>query len=906
MDRQLIKKGAGFSPLWILPLVALCIGGWLLYTSYRDAGIACAIHFANAEGITPGKTQVMYRGVPVGLVRAITVDEDLQGVNLQVMMEKKARRSLVQDTKFWVVRPQISAGNVTGLETLLSGSYIAIQPGTSTEEASNFTGLADAPPLPSDSPGLHITLRTDSLNSLQQGAPVYTRSLKIGRINNYQLAPDNSILIDLFIEPQYSHLIQKDTRFWNSSGLAVEGSLQTGFSMRVQSMASLIYGGISCGTPEPLRAASPPAVNGMVFPLHDNYEDAEYGLPLTLQLSSGGGIVEGKTRLMYRGLEAGVVKAIRISDDKERTVIADILLDPRAEAILKEGTRFWVARPEVSLDGIRNLDTIIAGPYITFQPGNGAFRDHFQVEEGEMPRAAQRPGRHYTLTSKDSSSLEAGAPLLYKNMVVGEIRDVTFTPDARAIHTDILVYEEYTRLIRKDTVFWNVSGIQVDANLSRVNVNVASLKSMLLGGIAFVTPETKRGGKVEPAPEGATFPLFASLTAATREVPALRPDGLVLSLHASGDNSLEIGAPVLYKNIPVGEVTGYRLSADHQGLEYDILIHARYADLITTSSRFYHFSGVKIDASLAGLEVQAGTIASIVNGGIAFFNPAAGEPAQKVQQTRSFPLHADFAAARFADGVTLTLRLARADGLRDKTPVRFQGLEIGALRNLRFAPGMNGLLAEALVSREAATLFRDKTRLWVVRPELAITGIQHVETAITGPYIDVVPGDGKARTDFSVTAEEPGQTPAGLNIILETPRLGSLKRNSPVTYRQVRVGRVTGFTLSPTAQQVWVLANIEPAYAHLVRGGSKFWLASGISASWGLLAGLKVDTESVAAVLDGGIAFATPEGEQTGAEARAGDHFPVHDRSDEAWLQWRPKLAPADNESTVDNPAPAR
>ena len=898
MNPRLIRQGAGFSPLWILPLVALCIGGWLFYTSSRDAGIACTIHFDNAEGITPGKTQVMYKGVAVGLVRDITVDEDLQGVNLLVMMEKNARRGLVADTKFWVVRPQISAGAVSGLETILTGSYIAVQPGISTEAATRFTGLADPPPLPPDSPGLHITLQTDSLNSLQQGSPVYTKSLKIGRINSYHLAPDNSILIDLYIEPQFSHLIQEGTRFWNSSGLTVEGTLQTGFSMRMQSMASLIYGGISCGTPEPLVAASPRAVNGMVFRLYDNYETAEYGLPLTLQLSSGGGIVEGKTKVMYRGLEAGVVKAIRINEDAQHTVIAEILLDPRAEAVLKEGTRFWMVRPEVSLDGVRNLDTIIAGPYITFQPGAGAFLDHFVVEEGPMPRAALRPGKQYTLTAKDSGSLQAGDPILFKNMVVGEIREVTFAPDARSIRANILVYEEYSHLVRENSVFWNTSGIQVDADLSRVNVSVASLKTLLLGGIAFVSPEGGKNRQAAAAREGAAFPLYQNQTEATRAVPGLRPDGLSLSLRATTDNALETGAPVLYKKIQVGEVTGFTLSDDRQALVYEILIYSRYEDLITDASRFYNFSGIEIDASLAGLQVQAGSIASILNGGIAFFNPGPGAP---VRESRACVLYADHAAALAADSVALTLHLDRADSLREKTPIRFQGVEIGSLSKLRFGPGMKDLQAEALVTREAATLFRDQTRLWVVRPHLALTGIRHVETAITGPYIDVVPGDGQLRTEFTLTADEPGQTPDGLNIIVETTRLGSLTRNSPVYYRQVRVGRVTGFVLSPTAQQVWVSVNIEPAQAHLVRSGSRFWLASGINASWGLFAGLQVDTESVEAILGGGLAFATPEGDAMGGIARSGDHFPLNEQSEEAWLQWSPALTPEPAQSTVDN-----
>jgi len=301
MDSPVIQKKRGLSPVWILPLIALSIGGWLMYTSYRDAGFTIAIHFNDAEGITPGKTQVMYKGVEVGMVEQVTVDDDLQGVNLIVKMVKNTQKRVVEDTKFWMVKPEISAGRISGLETLLSGSYIAVQPGNSTVQAKQFEGLKEPPALPPDSPGLHITLRADALYSLQKGSSVYSKNLKIGKVKGYQLGEDGSLLVDLYIEPKFSHLIQAGTRFWNASGLSFEGNLQSGFNLHMQSMAALVYGGIACGTPESLVTSSPPAVNGMVFQLYSNYKSAEYGLMMTLQLASGGGIVEGKTKVMYRG-----------------------------------------------------------------------------------------------------------------------------------------------------------------------------------------------------------------------------------------------------------------------------------------------------------------------------------------------------------------------------------------------------------------------------------------------------------------------------------------------------------------------------------------------------------------------------------------------------------------------------
>jgi paraquat-inducible protein B len=886
MDTPVIQKKKGISPIWILPLIALIIGGWLLYTSFRDAGLQITIHYSDAKGITPKKTQVMYKGVAVGLVEQITVDDDLQGVTLIVNM--KVKRGLVEDTKFWVVKPVISAGQISGLETVLTGSYIAVQPGTSSVQARHFEGLKEPPVLPSDSPGLHITLRANALHSMQKGSPVYTRNLQIGKVKDYRLAEDNSILVDIFIKPEFAHLIQVGTRFWNASGISLEGNLQSGFNLKMESLASLIYGGISCATPDSLVDESPQAVDGMVFKLYDNFDAAEYGLSMSLQLASGEGIIEGKTRIMYRGLEAGVVKKIRINNDPRHTVTAEILLDPRAESILKEGTRFWVIRPEISIDGIRHLETIIGGPYISFQPGDGEYRDHFVVQRGPMPSPSMRAGKHFTLVSPDSGSLEAGAPVLYKKMVVGEISAITFGPQAETIRTDILIYDEYTSFVRQDSLFWNVSGVEIDASLSHFNVNLSTIKSVLAGGIAFTNPQQGAAVESEPAREGTSFTLYESYPKAVTDNPGLKPPGTVLKLLSSSDNAFDTGAPVLFKNISIGEVLGYELSQDLQNIVFQVLIYAKYTGLLNSTSRFYNFSGFSIDAGLAGIEVQAGPIASIVTGGISFYTPGKGTP---VENNDSFVLYENRDAAVNRDRLQVTIHLDRAGGIGEKTKIRYQGIQIGQVRKVRFAPDMKGVIAEAGINREAAGLFRDSTRLLLVKPEIDLSGVRNLETVLTGSYIDVAPGEGEARTEFTLLPEISGpQSFAGLNIILETPRLGSLNRGSPVYYRQMQVGQVTGFELSPSAQQVWVRVNILPAYTELVHTGTKFWLASGVRVSWGLFSGFDLDTESMKAIIAGGIALATPENEKMGKRAEDGAHFVLYEESEKTWLDWSPDI----------------
>ncbi len=887
MQQPVLRKKRGFSPIWILPLVALCIGGWLLYTSYRDAGIEITVHFASAEGITAGKTKVIYRGIPVGLVKEVEITQDLDGVDLIIEMKKETRKGLVEDTRFWIVRPEISAGRISGLETLLTGAYIGVRKGKSTVPATTFEGLSEPPPLIEEHPGLRITLVADSLYSLQKGSYVYAKNLQIGHVEDYRLDANGKIVLSLYIRKEFSHLIRQGTRFWNASGLSISGDLQRGLTVNIESLASLIYGGITCATP-PALADSPPAEQNQQFTLFKDFEAAEYGIPMTLQLASGDGIVPGKTRVMFRGLKAGVVKELNINRDKFHTVTATILLDPRAEVILRRGTRFWVVRPQFSIDGIRNLNTLLTGPYITFEVGDGPFQDHFVVQENPLPRPTPREGTRFTLVSEDSGSLKPGAPVLYRRMTVGEIIDIALAPDGKSVETTILVYQPYVHLVHRNSVFWNVSGVQIHATLPEVEINLSSVHSLLVGGVAFLNPGRHGGKKAKPAAAGGRFTLYPGYTAAVNSVPALQPAGLLVRIRAEKMPVLGEAAPVYYNNIKVGEVRGFRLARNRRDGLIDVFISEKYRDLVNTTTRFYNFSGFTLDASLQRFRIASGPLKTLLLGGISFLTPGEGkEPGRQ----DIFPLYEDLEAARNADAVHLTLHLGSGAGVSRGTRIQYQGITIGRVTRVRLDEDLERILADARVQKKTARLFTDHSILWLVEPQLGLSGAKHLETILTGPYIDVRPGPGKPVTELTVQtrALASGST-GGLNVILETPRLGSLKRGSPVYYRQIPVGRVMDFSLAPDGRVVLVHVNIEPGYDRLVHTGTKFWNVSGVKVSGGLFSGLSIDTESMEALLVGGIAFATPEGKKLGRPARDGDHFILHARGKDRWREWQPVL----------------
>ncbi|MCI5158628.1 MAG: MCE family protein, partial [Candidatus Electrothrix sp. AUS1_2] len=429
MEKAVLCKRLIVSPIWFLPLLALCIVFGLLISSYRNSGIEITLHFSGAEGVTAGKTKVIYKGIQVGNVKSVAMDDKLEGVNITIEMDRVTKKGLVADTMFWIVKPEVSAGRITGLDTLVSGAYITLRMGSSTKSERHFNGLSEPPPMGADTPGLHVKLQTDALHSLQRGSYLYSRNLRIGKVDDYRLEQDGDILLDVLIQPEFNHLVREGTRFWNASGLSVTGDLQRGLSVNVESIASLIYGGLTCETPESLKD-TPPARSGQVFTLYKDFADAEYGIPMTLQLADGDGIVPGGTRVMFRGLKAGIVRSLDMSSEPDEksednenfhSVTARILLDPRMEKVLRKNTKFWVVRPRISLSGIENPETLLSGAYITFLIGDGEPQDHFIVESSPMPKLFPQPGKRFQLETEDSGSLGLGSPVLYKKQEIGEV-----------------------------------------------------------------------------------------------------------------------------------------------------------------------------------------------------------------------------------------------------------------------------------------------------------------------------------------------------------------------------------------------------------------------------------------------------------------------------------------------------
>ena len=267
------RKRWRFQLVWLVPIVAVLIGGWLAVKAVLDKGPSITITFETGEGLEAGKTKIKFKNVDIGTVEHVYLSPDHSHVIAQADLTKDAASMLVDDTRFWVVRPRISGGTVSGISTLLSGSFIGMDVGTGTASRRDYVGLEVPPVIPSGVPGREFVLKGPDMGSLDVGSPIFFRRLQVGQVTSYSLDPNGKgVTMKVFINSPYDKYVKDDTRFWQASGVDV--SLDTsGVRVNTQSLVAILIGGLAFQTPIE-NADAIEAASGKEFTLFDTYAEA--------------------------------------------------------------------------------------------------------------------------------------------------------------------------------------------------------------------------------------------------------------------------------------------------------------------------------------------------------------------------------------------------------------------------------------------------------------------------------------------------------------------------------------------------------------------------------------------------------------------------------------------------------
>jgi paraquat-inducible protein B len=343
-SKILAKKKTRLSLVWIVPIVAALIGAWVAVTTIMNQGPKITIVFRSAEGLEAGKTKIRYNGVDIGTIRSIRLTDDRRRVIATAEMVPKSEGFLVEDTKFWAVTPRVSGATVTGLGTLVSGAYIGLEIGKSTKKQSSFTAFDTPPVVTGDVPGRFFVLKTTDLGSVDYGAPIYFRRLRVGEVASYELDKDGRTLtIKVFVNAPYDQYVTPETRFWQASGIDVSLS-SSGVSVQTQSVLSLLVGGLAFETPA-TGPALPPAEANTVFILYANRAEAYRPPPKNPQTyllvfhSGVRGLAPGAS-VEFRGIQLGQVEDVHAEGDAktlEFSILVTISVDPQRLGVKVHG-----------------------------------------------------------------------------------------------------------------------------------------------------------------------------------------------------------------------------------------------------------------------------------------------------------------------------------------------------------------------------------------------------------------------------------------------------------------------------------------------------------------------------------------------------------------------------------------
>ncbi|CAM7658499.1 MULTISPECIES: PqiB family protein [Atlantibacter] len=858
-----IKTKRRISPFWLLPVIAMLIAGWLIWTTYEERGTTVTIDFVSADGIVAGRTPVRYQGVEVGTVQDIRLGENLNKIAVTVSIKSDLKDALRTETQFWLVTPKASLAGISGLDALVGGNYIGMMPGKG-EPQDHFTALDTQPKYRLDNGDLMIHLKAPDLGSLNSGSLVYFRKIPVGRVYDYTINKNaEGVTIDVLIERRFTHLVKKGSRFWNVSGVKADVSL-SGAQVQLESLAALVNGAIAFDSPE----GSEPAEQENEYGLYEDLAHSQRGVIIKLDLPSGEGLKADSTKLMYQGLEVGTLTKLNLNPGG--AVTGEMTVDPGVVNLLRDGTRIELRSPKLTLNN-PNISSLLTGSTFELVPGEGEPRNHFVILPGDKTPLQQPGVVTLALTAPESYGIDAGQPLMLHGIQIGQVLERTLS--AKGIQFAVAIDPQYRELVKGDSKFVVNSRIDVKAGLDGVEFLGASASEWLSGGIRVLPG--KKGELKE------SYPLFANLEKAVENSLSDLPT-TTMTLTADSLPDIQAGSVVLYRKFEVGEVITVRPRAN----AFDIEIHIKpqYQNLLTKNSVFWAEGGAKVQLNGSGLTVQASPLSRAIKGAISFDNlSGASATMQKGDKRLLFPSET---AAR-AVGSQVTLHAFDAGKLSAGMPIRYLGINIGQVESLKLITERNEVQATAVLYPEYVKTFaRNGTRFSVITPQISAAGVEHLDT-ILQPYINVEPGKGNPRRDFEL--QEATITDSryldGLSIVLEVPDAGSLAIGTPVLFRGMEVGTVTGMMLGNLSDRVMVGLRISQRYQHLVRNNSVFWLASGYSLDFGLTGGV-VKTGTFNQFIRGGIAFATPPDTPLSPKAQAGKHFLLQESEPKEWRKW--------------------
>jgi paraquat-inducible protein B len=837
----------GVSIIWFIPLIALIFGGWLGIKALSEQGVFITIEFESGAGIVPKKTEIRYKGLVTGIVNKVVPSDDLKSVIAEVEMTQSFASYLTENTQFWLVSADISLQGVSGLDTLLSGSYINIIPDTDkkAESEDHFIALDEPPQLDMTTPGLHLTLTTNVLGSISENSPITFKQIPIGYVTGYQYIEDNQFInINIFIEKEYAHLVKENSLFWNTSGVQVTASITSGVKVNTDSLASIIGGGIAVDTLS-YQEKLPPAKNGHTFPLHADFQSAETGheIELTLDWNSG---INHNAAILYQGLTIGSIESFSKIDPKARKITAKAKVNPRVVPYLTKQSQFYLVSPHIDLTGISNAKTLLTGTYISIRPSlQGEPTNKFTVFNAKPAYRYTEPGLHLVIESNDRHSLQVGSNIYFKQQIIGNVQAVdTVGAEQHLIH--IHVQKEYQHYVTSTSHFYNNSGFKVNANLLGVEIDAQSLQSILTGGISIINVDNESTDNA--VVNGERFTLFANQKLAMQRTS--------FTLLISAKEQINKNTRILHRGVEIGAIHNIEVEGDKSKLYLGLL--PEYEEILREGTQFWL---AKPNLSLSG----ATDTNALLGGSYITFNL---NKENKVPKTDFVLLTSPPAKYPSASGLQLRLVTDSASVASAGSTISYRGVVVGQVDNVTLNKETDKVHVNVTIDDEHKSLIRADTRFYNASGVMLSGGIgdfvvktESIDAILRGGIsfynplnIEKSKADVEELDSYQLFEHIEKAQNAGLAIRIHFNDFNGVKVNTKVVYQGQEVGAVTRLIFNDDEVGVTALVLLNDIGAKFAKQGVSFWV---VEPEIGL-----VGSKNVSSIFEGAFIALLPSDEE--------------------------------------------
>ena len=796
--------------------MTLIVGGWMIWDRYQKASIPIIVKFPNAEGIELNKTVVNFRGFDAGIVTGFSMNKDYT-VDVKIDMDYRTNPALVEDSLFWLVKPSISVNGISGLDTILSGSYIKLRDGESKKNKYTFTALSSPPPPIPEGVGLHLTLKSKNLSGLSYNSPVYHKKIPVGKVESYSFSEDNKdVIIKVLIETRYSHLVNESTVFWNASGVNVQANL-SGINIDMDSLLTVATGGISFFTPEDTikkKKEIKDETMDKVFKLYETFLEAKTGAEFYLEIPKDLPVDLKNTPIKKYGIQIGFVSEMEKFQNLRKGRLAKVLLEPQYQGILNAGTQFWLVSPQIKATGLKNVSTLFSGSYITFEEGTNedASKTLFTLKTQAPPKAAPKGSLVLNLTSKEASGFAPETPILYKGLTIGEVLYSKISDKKTHYITRIYISEKYRDFVNATSYFWKSTGIKLKGNIQNFKVEVPSLQTILDSGVSVITPMQSAA----PLSSEQTLPLFND-----KEEGEFTEKATLVIKNVSGYT--EGVSPVMWNGLKIGLIESWKAVYDKREFIATLKIKKDFRFILNDKTVFFKgttrislnkFEGLGHLFSGNTVEVFAGD---------------SHTRKKKFTLSDAPPTSNEFPAS-------YTLISKKLGGLKENSPVLYKGLKIGQVIRKKLNKDDKFEFNIAIKEHFAKRLHRYSKfyRVSGIKLQGSLTNFkvlaENMDSIVNGGVslinLKKSPSEDAYVTNknFTLYDDEEAATEQYTLIEVTFPVNSALKVRSPVMFMHQKVGRVKSIKLNKDFLFLKVTLEIARKYSKISREGSRFWI----------------------------------------------------------------------------------